>query len=185
MLLAIFCVFFVMASLFESLVHPGVVMGCVPFAFLGVVWFFMATGTPFNLMAGIGTVILIGIVVNNGIVLVDHINHHRKIGASREDAIMAGCADRLRPILMTAGTTILGLLPLAIFKGAHAGDAQYFPMARAIIGGLVASTLLTLIVMPTYYRITDTIVTRLRACLAGAKKPTRAKAAAPSYGTGP
>jgi HAE1 family hydrophobic/amphiphilic exporter-1 len=130
-------------------------MGCVPFAFLGVVWLFMATGTPFNLMAGIGTVILIGIVVNNGIVLVDHINHHRKIGSNREDAIMAGCAERLRPILMTAGTTILGLLPL------------------------------TLIVMPTYYRIADTIVTRLRACLAGSRKSARGEASAPSYGTGP
>jgi HAE1 family hydrophobic/amphiphilic exporter-1 len=179
MLLAMFCVFFVMAILFESLVHPAVVMGCVPFAFLGVVWLFMATGTPFNLMAGIGTVVLIGIVVNNGIVLVDHINHYRAVGRDRDDAILLGCAERLRPILMTAGTTILGLLPLAVFPGAHAGDAQYYPMARAIIGGLVASTLLTLIVMPTYYRLADTLVSRLRACLASAG------AAAPVIGTDP
>jgi HAE1 family hydrophobic/amphiphilic exporter-1 len=184
MLLAIFCVFFVMASLFESLVHPGVVMGCVPFAFLGVLWLFMATGTPFNLMAGIGTVILIGIVVNNGIVLVDHINHHRHLGHSLDDSILAGCTDRFRPILMTAGTTILGLLPLAVIKGAHAGDAQYFPMARAIIGGLLSSTLLTLIVMPTYYRIVNVWVDRLRLSFAGASERRR-ETPRPSLGTGP
>jgi HAE1 family hydrophobic/amphiphilic exporter-1 len=153
MLLALVCVFFVMASLFESLLYPMVVMGTVPFASLGVVWLMMATGTPFNMMAMIGMVILIGIVVNNGIVLVDHINGHRRNGVPLDKAIVDGCADRLRPILMTAGTTILGLLPLAVFHGAHVGDAEYYPMARAISGGLASSTLLTLLVMPTYYRL--------------------------------
>ncbi|MFH2052708.1 MAG: efflux RND transporter permease subunit [bacterium] len=153
MLLALACVFFVMASLFESLVYPLVVMGTVPFASLGVFWLMMATGTPFNLMAMIGMVILIGIVVNNGIVLVDHINGRRKAGLDLDSAIREGCGDRLRPILMTAGTTILGLLPLAVFHGAHVGDAEYYPMARAISGGLASSTLLTLLVMPTYYRL--------------------------------
>ncbi|MBU0741158.1 efflux RND transporter permease subunit, partial [bacterium] len=155
MLLALVCVFFVMASLFESLLHPLVVMSCVPFASVGVFWIMMATGTPFNMMAMIGIVILIGIVVNNGIVLVDHINNHRRGGRAMEDAILAGCRDRMRPILMTAGTTILGLLPLAVFHGAHVGDAEYYPMARAIIGGLASSTLLTLIVLPTYYLIAN------------------------------
>jgi HAE1 family hydrophobic/amphiphilic exporter-1 len=153
MLLALACVFFVMASLFESLLYPMVVMGTVPFASLGVFWLMMATGTPFNIMAMIGMVILIGIVVNNGIVLVDHINGHRRLGLALDDAIVQGCADRLRPILMTAGTTILGLLPLAVFHGAHVGNAEYYPMARAISGGLASSTLLTLLVMPTYYRL--------------------------------
>ena len=153
MLLALACVFFVMASLFESLLHPLVVMGCVPFASLGVFWTMMLTSTPFNLMAMIGIIILIGIVVNNGIVLVDHINNHRRAGRGLEEAIIAGCEDRLRPILMTAGTTILGLLPLAVFHGAHVGDAEYYPMARAISGGLASSTVLTLIVLPTYYRL--------------------------------
>ncbi len=155
MLLALACVFFVMASLFESLLHPLVVMSCVPFASVGVFWIMMATSTPFNMMAMIGIVILIGIVVNNGIVLVDHINNHRREGLTLEEALIAGCSDRLRPILMTAGTTILGLLPLAVFKGAHVGDAEYYPMARAIIGGLASSTLLTLIVLPTYYLIAN------------------------------
>ncbi|MFN2369737.1 MAG: efflux RND transporter permease subunit [Candidatus Krumholzibacteriia bacterium] len=153
MLLALACVFFVMASLFESLVYPLVVMGTVPFASLGVFWLMMATGTPFNLMAMIGMVILIGIVVNNGIVLVDHVNNLRRQGWDLDRAVLEGCGDRLRPILMTAGTTILGLLPLALLRGAHVGDAEYYPMARAISGGLASSTLLTLLVMPTYYRL--------------------------------
>ena len=153
MLLALACVFFVMASLFESLLYPLVVMGTVPFASLGVFWLMMATGTPFNLMAMIGMVILIGIVVNNGIVLVDHVNNLRRAGWPLDRAILDGCGDRLRPILMTAGTTILGLLPLALLRGAHVGDAEYYPMARAISGGLASSTLLTLLVMPTYYRL--------------------------------
>lgn len=161
MLLALACVFFVMASLFESLLYPMVVMGTVPFASLGVFWLMMVTGTPFNIMAMIGMVILIGIVVNNGIVLVDHINGRRKVGLSLDNAIMEGCSDRLRPILMTAGTTILGLLPLAVFHGAHVGDAEYYPMARAISGGLASSTLLTLLVMPTYYRLATLWASRL------------------------
>jgi hydrophobic/amphiphilic exporter-1 (mainly G- bacteria), HAE1 family len=155
MILALACVFFVMASLFESLLHPLIVMSCVPFASVGVFWIMMATATPFNLMAMIGIVILIGIVVNNGIVLVDHINTHRRLGISIEDALMAACGQRLRPILMTAGTTILGLLPLALFTSAHVADAQYYPMARAIIGGLASSTLLTLLVLPTYYLLAN------------------------------
>ncbi len=153
MMLALACVFFVMASLFESLLYPVVVMFTVPFALLGVFWLMMVTGTPFNMMAMIGMVILIGIVVNNGIVLIDHMNGLRKSGRSLNEAILEGGGDRLRPILMTAGTTILGLLPLAVFHGAHVGDAEYYPMARAISGGLASSTLLTLLVMPTYYRL--------------------------------
>ncbi len=170
MLLALACVFFVMASLFESLLHPLVVMSCVPFASVGVFWIMMATGTPFNLMAMIGIVILIGIVVNNGIVLVDHINTHRRGGIGIEDAIMAACGQRLRPILMTAGTTILGLLPLALFTNAHVADAQYYPMARAIIGGLASSTLLTLIVLPTYYLIANRYADAFQGFLGRLKK---------------
>jgi hydrophobic/amphiphilic exporter-1 (mainly G- bacteria), HAE1 family len=162
MLLALACVFFVMASLFESLLYPVVVMGTVPFASLGVFWLMMATGTPFNIMAMIGMVILIGIVVNNGIVLVDHITGWRRNGLSLDEAVIEGCRDRLRPILMTAGTTILGLMPLALSHGAHVGDAEYYPMARAISGGLASSTALTLLVMPTYYRLSTIWMERLR-----------------------
>jgi HAE1 family hydrophobic/amphiphilic exporter-1 len=169
LLLALFCVFFVMASLFESLSHPLVVMGCVVFAIIGPVWLFLLTGTPINLMAFIGAVILIGIVVNNGIVLVDHVNHYRRTGLPVDKAILLGGGERLRPILMTAGTTVLGLLPLAVFQDAHVGDAKYYPMARAIIGGLLSSTVLTLVVMPTYYRLVDGWKNDYRAVWAGVR----------------
>jgi len=168
MLLALACVFFVMASLFESVLLPLVVMGTVPFAALGVFWLMMATGTPFNLMAMIGIVILIGVVVNNGIVLVDRLEGLQRAGRSLDEAVLEGGADRLRPILMTAGTTILGLLPLALASGAHVGNAEYYPMARAISGGLASSTILTLLVMPTYYRLA--VIWRAR--LAGSRLPT-------------
>jgi len=162
MLLALACVFFVMAGLFESLVLPLVVMACVPFATLGVFWTLMATGTPLNLMAMIGIVILIGIVVNNGIVLVDHIGRRLQEGLRPEDALIAACTDRLRPILMTAGTTVLGLLPLALVKGAHLSGLEYYPMARAICGGLVVGTGLTLLVLPAYYWLAGRWVLRMR-----------------------
>ncbi len=154
MLLALACVFFVMASLFESLSLPLVVMACVPLSSLGVLWTLMATGTPLNLMATIGIVILIGIVVNNGIVLVDHIGRCRRRGLAPAEALLAACGDRLRPILMTAGTTVLGLLPLATIPGTHLSGMEYYPMARAICGGLAVGTGLTLLVLPAYYRLT-------------------------------
>ena len=106
-----------------------------------------ATGTPFNLMAQIGLLILMGIVVNNGIVLVDHMNHFRREGLSAEEAILRAGRDRLRPILMTAATTIIGLLPLAI-GGVNVSGLLYFPMARTVMGGLMSSAVLTLLVLP-------------------------------------
>ncbi|MBD3161804.1 MAG: MMPL family transporter, partial [Candidatus Eisenbacteria bacterium] len=160
-LLAVLCVYFVMAALFESFVHPLVIMLCIPFAALGVVWTLMLTDTPMNLMAMIGIVILIGIVVNNGIVLLDHIHGLRKRGRDRSRAILEGCADRFRPILMTAATTILGLLPLAVGR-ASVGDGYYYPMARSIMGGLAASTLLTLIVLPTFYVLSERASAQIR-----------------------
>ncbi len=168
MLLALACVFFVMASLFESLTLPLVVMATVPLSSLGVFWTLMATGTPLNLMAMIGIVILIGIVVNNGIVLVDHIGRRRREGRSPDDALLAACGDRLRPILMTAGSTILGLLPLALLRGTHLSGMEYFPMARAICGGLAVGTLLTLLVLPSYYWLTIRWLARARGVGRGA-----------------
>ncbi|HOX26222.1 MAG TPA: efflux RND transporter permease subunit [Candidatus Krumholzibacteria bacterium] len=169
MLLALACVFFVMASLFESFTLPLVVMSCVPFASLGVLWTLMASGTPLNLMAMIGIVILIGIVVNNGIVLVDHIGRCRRPGVDPRDALLEACTDRLRPILMTAGTTILGLLPLALVKGTHLSGLEYYPMARALCGGLAAGTLLTLLVLPAYYWLATRWVDRMRGAVGGAR----------------
>ncbi len=158
-LLALLCVYMVMASLFESFVHPAVVMFCIPFAGLGVIWLMVATGAPFNLMAMIGMVILVGVVVNNGIVLVAHINQRRREGLSLDEAILSGGRERFRPIMMTATTTILGLIPLAVGNG-HVGDLKLYPMALALIGGLASSTALTLILLPVYYQLTERLRVR-------------------------
>jgi HAE1 family hydrophobic/amphiphilic exporter-1 len=146
-LLALLLVYLVMASLFESLAQPFAILFSIPFALPGVVWFLAATRTPFNLMAQIGILILMGIVVNNGIVLLDHVNQLRKAGMSREESILQGGRDRLRAILMTAATTVLGLLPLAI-GASTVGGLFYFPLARTVMGGLLSSTFLTLLILP-------------------------------------
>lgn len=147
-----------MASLFESLLYPTSVLSCIFFGVVGIFWFFFITNTTFDLMAFIGILILMGIVVNNGIVLVDHINHLRGEGLSRRDAVIQGGRDRMRPILMTAATTVLGLIPLCIGTTQIGGDGPpYFPMARAIVGGLTFSTIVTLLVLPSIYVILDDI----------------------------
>lgn len=147
MLLALILVYLVMASLFESLTQPFAILFAIPFALPGAAWLLTITGTPFNLMAQIGLLILMGIVVNNGIVLVDHMNHFRRQGLSTEDAILKAGRDRLRPILMTAATTIIGLMPLAI-GGVNVSGMLYHPMARTVMGGLMSSVVLTLVVLP-------------------------------------
>jgi HAE1 family hydrophobic/amphiphilic exporter-1 len=149
-LLAIVCVYMLMAALFESLLHPMVIMLCLPLAAVGVVLIMVFTGTKMGIMAMIGIVILIGVVVNNGIVLIDHINNFRRRGLSLEEAVIEGGRERFRPIVMTAATTVLGLFPMAV-GNAHIGNGQYFPLARAVMGGLISSTFLTLLVLPTFY----------------------------------
>ncbi|MBW3566278.1 MAG: efflux RND transporter permease subunit [Acidobacteria bacterium] len=146
-LMALMLVYVVMAALFESYAQPFAILFSIPLALPGITWLLAATGTPFNMMAQIGILILMGIVVNNGIVLLDHLNHLRRSGLGREEAILQAGRDRLRPIMMTALTTITGLLPLAI-GGAHVGGLMYFPMARTVLGGLISSTFLTLLVLP-------------------------------------
>lgn len=155
-LLALALIYFVMASLFESLVFPGAIWTSIIFAIVGVWWFFLITGTEFSLMAWIGVLILIGVVVNNGIVLIDHINQLRTRGLSRYEAIVQAGGNRIRPILMTAGTTILSLIPLCFTRiGIGGNGPPYYPMARAIVGGLAFSTLVTLIILPTIYVLLD------------------------------
>jgi len=143
----------VMAALFESLILPfSIILGSIVFSIFGVFLFFAATGTTFSFMAMIGIMILIGVVVNNGIVLVDHINNLRQEGVPRDKAIVIAGRDRLRPILMTVATTIVGLAPLAMSTTQVGGDGPpYFPMARAIIGGLAFSTIVSLLVVPALY----------------------------------
>lgn len=158
MLLAMFLIYLVMASLFESILFPSSIISSIFFAIIGVFWFFLITGTTFSFMAMIGILILMGIVVNNGIVLIDHITQLRNAGYSRFDAITKGGRDRMRPILMTAGTTVLGLLPLCIGTTQIGGDGPpYFPMARAIVGGLTFSTVITLVILPSIYIILDDV----------------------------
>ncbi|MFL6202929.1 MAG: efflux RND transporter permease subunit [Thermoanaerobaculia bacterium] len=146
-LLALALVYIVMASLFESLAQPFAILFSIPFALPGAVWLLAATRTPFNMMAQIGLLILMGVVVNNGIVLLDHLNQLRAAGMPRDEAILEAGRDRLRPVLMTAATTILGLLPLA-WGGASVGDLFYYPLARTVMGGLISSSILTLLVLP-------------------------------------
>ena len=122
------------------------------FSLIGVFWLFMLTGTTFSFMASIGIMILIGVVVNNGIVLIDHVNNLRREGMPRNEALLRGARDRLRPIVMTVATTILGMTPLAVGTTQIGGDGPpYFPMARAIIGGLAFSTVTSLFVAPSVY----------------------------------
>ncbi|HZL84124.1 MAG TPA: efflux RND transporter permease subunit [Candidatus Krumholzibacteria bacterium] len=152
--LALACVYFVMAALFESLLHPMVIMLTVPFAIIGVIWLLVLTNTPLNIMAMIGLVVLIGVIVNNGIILISHINELRRRGHAVESAILTAGRERFRPIFMTASTTVLGLLPLALGETAMS-SVQYFPMARTLIGGLISGTILTLIVLPTFYVLAE------------------------------
>ena len=161
LLLALFLVYFVMAGLFESLTHPFAIMFALPFAFVGIAWISLLTGSPFNLMSQIGLLILMGIVVNNGIVLIHHVHQLREQGTERTLAILGAARDRLRPILMTTTTTVLGLLPLAVGQ-AHVGDVLYFPLARTVIGGLVSATVLTLVLVPTLYTVIEDSQTFLK-----------------------
>ncbi len=179
-LLALALVYIVMASLFESLIHPLAIIMAIPFAMVGVFWFLLITGTPFNIMAQIGLLILMGVVVNNGIVLIDRVHQLRESGLPREEAILKACDDRLRPILMTAGTTILGMVPMAIGSGGIFGG-YYYPLARAVIGGLTASTILTLIILPFVYTLFDNFALWLRRVWLVSATPAQA---APSPASG-
>jgi len=154
LLLALVLVYLVMAALFESLLHPFAIMFALPFAFVGISAICFVTHSPFNLMAQIGLLILVGIVVNNGIVLVHHIHQLRQAGSERTQAILDAARHRLRPILMTTLCTVLGMAPLAV-GGNHVGDVLYYPLARTVMGGLAASTLLTLLLVPCLYTLLE------------------------------
>jgi HAE1 family hydrophobic/amphiphilic exporter-1 len=153
LLLAIFLVYLVMASQFESFLHPFVIIFTIPLAFIGAVVALWITGSKISVVVFIGAILLAGIVVNNAIVLIDRINQIRARGAAKADAIIEAGKSRLRPIVMTMLTTTLGLLPLAI--GVGEGAEVRAPMAITVIGGLSVSTLLTLIVIPVVYSVLD------------------------------
>ncbi|MEM9460315.1 MAG: efflux RND transporter permease subunit [Myxococcota bacterium] len=146
-LLALALVYIVLASQFESLTQPLAIVLSIVFALPGAAWMLMVTDTPLNLMAQIGLLILMGVVVNNGVVLLDRVNQLRAQGCERHEAFVRAGRDRLRPIVMTATTTVLGLVPLAV-GGSAVGGLFYFPLARAVMGGLLSGALLTLLALP-------------------------------------
>ena len=151
MVLSLILVFIVMASQFESLRMPLIIMFSIPFAFTGVIYALLLTGTTLSVVAALGAVLLIGIVVKNGIVLVDYINLMRDRGIELYEAVAISGKSRLRPVLMTAMTTILGMLPLAMSTGE--GAEIWRPMGITVIGGLVFSTLVTMIIVPVMYAV--------------------------------
>ena len=150
-ILIIILVYIVMAAQFESLTYPGIIMTSLPFAFSGIVLILWITGTHLNVMSMIGSIMLIGIVVKNGIVLIDYITLNRERGMSIRSAVVLGGKSRLRPVVMTSLTTILGMVPMAV--GSGQGAEMWRPLGIAVIGGLTFSTLLTLLFVPALYCI--------------------------------
>ena len=151
LILIVLLVYIVMATQFESLLMPFIIMFTLPFAFTGVFVALFITGTPLGMLALIGAIMLVGIVVKNGIVMVDFTNLLRERGLSVNQAVIQAGKSRLRPVLMTSLTTILGMFPLAL--GIGEGSEMWQPMGIAVIGGLIVSTLLTLVVIPVVYSV--------------------------------
>lgn len=151
MLISLILVFIVMASQFESFKTPFIIMFSIPFAFSGVIFALLITGKTLGMISALGAILLIGIVVKNGIVLVDYINLMRDRDFSLNEAIIRSGKSRLRPVLMTAFTTILGMLPMALSSGE--GSEIWQPMGIAVIGGLLFSTIITMIIIPAMYAI--------------------------------
>lgn len=161
LLLAIFLVYMVMAAQFESLMDPFIIIFTIPLAIIGVVFAFLITGENLSLTSYMGIIMLMGVVVNNAIVMVDFINQLKRSGMPREKAIIEGAKVRLRPVLMTSITTIVGMLPLAMGLGEGAEVRK--PMGIAFIGGMTSATFLTLIIIPIVYSILDPLGENMRA----------------------
>jgi multidrug efflux pump subunit AcrB len=154
LILAVVLVYMVLASQFKSLIDPFIIMFSVPLGMIGVLWALFLTETNLSVTSFMGIIMMAGIVVSNGILLVDYTNRLRGRGMGLEEAVILGGRTRLRPILMTTLCTILALIPMAI--GLGEGSESNTPMAIAVIGGLSVSTCLTLIFIPTLYVIFET-----------------------------
>lgn len=168
-ILALIFIYIIMASLFESFSHPLTILMTVPLALFGVAIIFSITNITLNTTSYLGLLVLFGIVVNNGIILIDHIRVLRKSGMGKNESIVQGGKDRMRPIVMTAITTIFGVLPLALpfllpqfFEAAGRRAQMWAPISVAIIGGLTTSTFFTLIFLPTFYSISDSVTSRVK-----------------------
>ena len=179
-------IYLVMAALFESFVHPITILTSLPFSLLGVAVLFYLTDTTLNTNSWLGIMVLAGVVVNNGIILIDHINRLRAGGMARTEAIITGGRDRLRPILITACTTILGLFPLVaplvapgVFGPVEGRAGIWGPIGLAVVGGLTTSTFMTLVVMPTIYALLDDLAEYLRRVVR-AMRPARRLPAQPT-----
>ncbi|MCM1168945.1 MAG: efflux RND transporter permease subunit [Bacteroides sp.] len=153
LLLSLMLVYIVMAAQFESFKMPFIIMMAIPFAFTGVILALLMTATPLSVVAALGAVLLVGIVTKNGIVLIDFINLLRERGLPLYEAIAQACRSRLRPVLMTSLTTILGMVPMALSMGE--GSETWRPMGIAVIGGMIFSTLITMIIVPAIYAATN------------------------------
>jgi HAE1 family hydrophobic/amphiphilic exporter-1 len=159
--LAIVLVFIIMVAQFESFLLPFVIMFSMPFAVIGVYWGLFITGNTMNVLSGAGMLLLAGIVVNNAIVLVDHINNLRKKGLNKTESLIKATSDRLRPIMMTGATTLVGLFPMAL--GANdQGRLIYSPLAIAVLGGIFTSTMLVPILIPVIYSYSDDAVETIK-----------------------
>ena len=156
---SVLLVYMVMAAQFESLLHPFAVMFAIPLSMIGIVIALMIAGMPLSIPALIGIIALSGVVVNNAIVLIDYANQLRREGISLLDALKTSCVARIRPILITTITTILGLFPMAVSQGEGAELMQ--PLAVSFIGGLTISTVLTLVFVPCVYMILESIKAKL------------------------
>jgi HAE1 family hydrophobic/amphiphilic exporter-1 len=161
MLLALAMIYIVMAALFESLLLPAAIITSILYSIVGVFWFFLFTGTSMSVMGMIGILILMGIVVNNGIVLIDQINQMSPTIDELESVIADICVTRIRPVLMTVSTTVLGMVPLALGSTQIGGDGpSYAPLAIAIIGGLIFSTITSLFLVPWCYLVLTKLARR-------------------------
>ena len=154
--LSVVLVFLLMGILFESLLLPFSVLTTIPFAAMGAMWTLYLTGTVMDAIGWVGIIVLVGVVVNNGIVLVDKIHRIRRSGVDRDQAVLDGAAARVRPILMTALTTVFGLLPMALGDGVGANEGiDYRALATCVAGGLTFATVFTLWVVPLAYTVID------------------------------
>src|SRR5690606_2582818 len=154
--LAIFLVYLVMASQFESLLHPFVILFTIPLALVGAVLALLLTRSPVSVVVFIGLILMVGLVVKNAIILIDKVNQLREEGVAKREALVEGARSRLRPIVMTTMCTLFGFLPLAVAPLFDSPGAEVrSPMAITVIGGLLVSTLLTLVVIPVVYDLLD------------------------------
>ncbi|MCB9532018.1 MAG: efflux RND transporter permease subunit [Myxococcales bacterium] len=169
MFLAVLCVYLILASQFESFVQPLTIMVSLPFSLIGGLGALIIAGTPMSIFGMIGVIMLMGLVTKNAILLVDYANHLREAGRSVRDALVEAGAVRLRPILMTTAAMVFGMLPVAIGHG-DGGEARA-PMGLIVIGGLMSSTVLTLIVVPVVYMVVDRVTSALSRLVRRAKSP--------------